>query len=121
METQDKGAFDKRIRELLKLTGKLFNPKPSDVKTYWLAAERYPAATVFAAMGTMSREHVGHFTPGELGKACLLIQNTAKRRSEEVAGRNAVPFDYDAPLQVAAHRRAMEALQGMGYNVEIPE
>ncbi len=86
MEAKDKGSFDKTIRDLLILTGKLFKPTPSIVKTYWLAAERFPLDTVLAAMSEMSRTLSGHFTPGDLARACLEEQNARRRRQEFATG-----------------------------------
>ena len=82
MEAKDKGSFDRTIRDLLILTGKLFKPTPSIVKNYWLAAERFPLDTVMAAMAEMSRTLTGHFTPGDLARACLEVQNAKRRRAE---------------------------------------
>ena len=83
MEATDRRAFDKRMTDLLRISGKFFKPTPSDVKAYWLACERYPMTTVLAAMAQISRDHAaGHFTPGEVSRTCLEIQNAARRRKE---------------------------------------
>ena len=94
METKDKGSFDRTIRDLLILTGKLFKPTPSIVKNYWLAAERFPLETALAAMAEMSRTLTGHFTPGDLARACLEVQN-AKRRRAEFATQAPGPMERD--------------------------
>lgn len=113
MEEKDKFAFDKPVKELLKLTGKFFNPTPSEVKRYWLAAERFPLATVLGAIAAMSRDHVGHITPGDLSRACLERQNAARRRkefaSEPAKERVYTAADDEAQAKAMAECRRMLA------------
>ena len=112
MEAKDRSAFDKRMTDLLRISGKFFKPTPSDVKAYWLACERYPMTTVLAAMAQISRDHAaGHFTPGEVSRNCLEIQNATRRRKE---------FSQGPPKETvytvaddAAHAQAMDDCRRM--------
>lgn len=120
MQDNDKNWFDKEVRILLQVLNHSFTVKPSVIQRYWQAVETFTRSEVEAALTEINKS-TEHFSPGDIRAAAQRCRTARSRREEEVSGRPGGGFDYDAPAQVQAHRRAMQTLQGMGYDVEIPE
>lgn len=120
MDESNKGWFDKEIRTLLQVINHSFSVKPSVIQRYWQAVETYTRLEVEAALAVINKS-TERFTPGDVRAAAQRHRTARSRREEEVSSRDGAGFDYDAPGQIRAHRRAMETLKAMGYAVEVPE